>query len=782
MRVLVVGGGGREHAIVEALRRNHADVCAAMANQNPGSRRASKDVLLVNVTAVDEIVRWAVERQVELAISGPEGPLERGITDALEAAGVPTVGPSREAAQLETNKEFTRDLMRDHGIPGAPRSWAFGDLDAFSDFVKASDFEFVIKPLGLTGGKGVRVWGDHFATKEEGLAYGREILEKKIGGVARFLVEEKLVGEEFSLQAFCDGRSLVPAPIAQDHKRAYEGDRGPNTGGMGSFSDANHRLPFLTEDDFAGALQTMRQTVVAMDSRGTPFKGILYGGFMATKDGPKLLEFNVRFADPEAMNVLPIFEDDFLETCQGIVEGRLPSSLRFAPRATVCKYVVPMGYGTHPLDLLTDDLRLPDVPTRVEAPRHERERLLRDRFCFSERRGDPDDREGARRCRVQVPRFLVDARIEEFRPGRPDAILVHFELLACPRMGSIAHRDDVLADGGPRGEPEGGGETALHDPLARFQEVVFEDRQDVHRFRIRETHVELEELGTVLRRHEAAVQDSLERRPARVHRDDGLSHRLQGAREVVLREERETVIRVAEGPHAARVGTPVPLVRPLVVLSDGRGDQRAAVAEGLQGKLLPHQLLFHEEPGDAADLLLEDFAAVGEGFLFRREMVPPHADAFPAGQPERLDHELEIGGFHEVRKRIEVAERPGPRGAGNPVVAHQVPRELLVRLELGRLPRRSDRRDARRFEGVGDASLERAFGSDDREFDLALDGPPHDLIDRGHVDQEDVLRRPSDPGILIRHRGERVRVVAPEGFHGRMLATASPDHEDPHGA
>src|SRR5438309_83508 len=113
-----------------------------------------------------------------------------------EAAGIPTVGPSREAAQLETNKEFTRDLMRDHGIPGAPRSWAFGDLDAFSDFVKASDFEFVIKPLGLTGGKGVRVWGDHFATKEEGLAYGREILEKKIGGVARFLVEEKLVGEE----------------------------------------------------------------------------------------------------------------------------------------------------------------------------------------------------------------------------------------------------------------------------------------------------------------------------------------------------------------------------------------------------------------------------------------------------------------------------------------------------------------------------------------------------------------------------------------------------------
>src|SRR5216117_2825331 len=348
MRVLVVGGGGREHAIVEALRRNHADVFAAMANQNPGIRRASKDVLLVNVTAVDEIARWAVERQVELAIIGPEGPLERGITDALEAAGVPTVGPSREAAQLETNKEFTRDLMRDHGIPGAPRSWAFDDREAFSDFVKASDFEFVIKPLGLTGGKGVRVWGDHFSTKAEALAYGREILEKKIGGAARFLVEEKLVGEEFSLQAFCDGRALVPMPLAQDHKRAYEGDKGPNTGGMGSYSDADHRLPFLTNEDFDRALETMTKTVEAMAARGTPFKGILYGGFMATKDGPMLLEYNVRFADPESMNVLPILETDFLEVCSRLTAGTLPSAVSFARKATVCKYVVPMGYGSHP--------------------------------------------------------------------------------------------------------------------------------------------------------------------------------------------------------------------------------------------------------------------------------------------------------------------------------------------------------------------------------------------------------------------------------------------------
>lgn len=347
-RVLVVGGGGREHAIVEALRRSQAEAYAAMANQNPGIRRASKEVFLVDGTAVDRIVEWASERHAEMAVIGPEAPLEKGITEALEKAGIPTVGPSREAAQLETNKEFTRTLMREHRIPGAPRSWAFDDPAAFEEFVNDSEIEFVIKPLGLTAGKGVRVWGDHFSTKAEGLAYGREILEKKIGGMARFLVEEKLIGEEFSLQALCDGRTLVPTPLAQDHKRAYEGDKGPNTGGMGSYGDADHLLPFVTKADYEAALETMRKTVAAMAERGTPFKGILYGGFMATKDGPKLLEFNVRFADPESMNVLPILEDDFLGACERLVDGRLPSSLRFARKATVCKYVVPMGYGTHP--------------------------------------------------------------------------------------------------------------------------------------------------------------------------------------------------------------------------------------------------------------------------------------------------------------------------------------------------------------------------------------------------------------------------------------------------
>ncbi len=348
MRVLVVGGGGREHAVVEGLVRGGAEVLAAMANQNPGIRRAAKEVLLGDVNAVDRIVGWAQDRRAELAVIGPEAPLERGIVDALEARGIPTVGPTKAAAQLETNKEFTRDLMKNYGIPGLPSYWAFESYAPFSEFVLDSNFEFVIKPLGLTGGKGVQVWGDHFSSKDGALAYGREILEKKIGGQPRFLVEEKLVGEEFSLQALCDGKRLVPSPLAQDHKRAYEGDRGPNTGGMGSYSDADHLLPFVSRLDYDQALETMRRTVEAMNERGTPFKGVLYGGFMATKDGPKLLEYNARFADPECMNVLPILEDNFVDLCMGMARGGLPLRAQFARKATVCKYVVPPGYGTHP--------------------------------------------------------------------------------------------------------------------------------------------------------------------------------------------------------------------------------------------------------------------------------------------------------------------------------------------------------------------------------------------------------------------------------------------------
>ena len=345
MNVLTVGGGGREHAIVEAVRESGGTVFSVMKNRNPGIARASKDVLLADETNVERVVVWAQEVGAALAVVGPEAPLGNGLVDRLEAVGVPTVGPSRRASQIELSKEFARDLMRRHEIPGLVEYHPFDDPDEARGFLRDHAGPFVVKPIGLTGGKGVRVMGDHFQTREEGIRYVEEVLEKRIGGQARVLVERKEEGEEFSLQAFTDGEHLAPMPAVQDYKRAQEGDRGPNTGGMGSVSAGDGLLPFLPRDDYQAAVEILRRTVRALRSDGTPFKGVLYGGFILTAEGPKVLEFNARFGDPEAMNVLPVLREDFLEVCESIVEGTLSERLLFAPKATVCKYVVPRGYG-----------------------------------------------------------------------------------------------------------------------------------------------------------------------------------------------------------------------------------------------------------------------------------------------------------------------------------------------------------------------------------------------------------------------------------------------------
>ncbi|MCI0496841.1 MAG: phosphoribosylamine--glycine ligase, partial [Thermoplasmata archaeon] len=200
-----------------------------------------------------------------------------------------------------------------------------------------------------TGGKGVQVWGDHFTTRAEATAYAKEVIDRGIGGSNAVVVEELLEGEEFTLQAFVDGKRVVPMPLVQDHKRAYEGDRGPNTGGMGSYSMEDHLLPFVPKGDVDRAVGIMESTVAAMAREGRDYRGILYGQFMETVYGPKVIEFNVRFGDPEAMNVLPLLEDSLLGASFEIVEGRLTPK-RFRKMATVCKYVVPKGYGTSPLE------------------------------------------------------------------------------------------------------------------------------------------------------------------------------------------------------------------------------------------------------------------------------------------------------------------------------------------------------------------------------------------------------------------------------------------------
>ncbi|MDI9633992.1 MAG: phosphoribosylamine--glycine ligase [Methanolinea sp.] len=343
MKILVVGSGGREHAIAMALSRNtDAEIYAAMAHENPGIARLCRKFHVGKETDVRAVTQFSRENSIDYAIIGPEAPLEAGIVDALESAGIPCVGPTRAAARLETDKAFCREMMESHGIRGCPRYRVFRDPDDAVAFLRDYPGDLAIKPIGLTGGKGVKIVGEHL--DREGAA---EYIRSLSGGV---VLEERLHGEEFTLQAFSDGKDVVPMPLVQDHKRAYEGDKGPNTGGMGSYSLPDHGLPFVSPADREEALGIMRSAIRAMEKIGTPYRGILYGQFMNTRNGPMVVEFNARFGDPEAMNVLSILETDLLSIVEGIVGGtlaRLPVS--FSRKATVCKYVVPEGYPESPL-------------------------------------------------------------------------------------------------------------------------------------------------------------------------------------------------------------------------------------------------------------------------------------------------------------------------------------------------------------------------------------------------------------------------------------------------
>ena len=346
MKILTVGGGGREHAAVEALYRSGAEIYAVMKNANPGIVRRAKAYKLVNETLVDDICEFAIEHDVHYAFIGPEAPLEVGLVDALEQIGVKCAAPTKSAARIETSKAFMRELVSKYNINGNIRYAVFNNAEDTEKYLKAQTGEVVVKPVGLTGGKGVKVQGEHIKGHDETMAYVLEVL--RTPGMGNVVIEEKLIGEEFTQMVFVDGKRISPMPLVQDHKRAYEGDIGPNTGGMGSYSDANHLLPFVTEEVRNKALAILKSIVEAMNAEGCPYRGPMYGQFMLTKTGPKIIEINARFGDPEAMNVLPILDSDFLAIVKEMATGKLKEEAKFKNLATVCKYVVPRGYGIAP--------------------------------------------------------------------------------------------------------------------------------------------------------------------------------------------------------------------------------------------------------------------------------------------------------------------------------------------------------------------------------------------------------------------------------------------------
>lgn len=346
MNVLVVGGGGREHAIAAAIAQSRKDpvIFAVMAKKNPGIAGLCQDFLLEKETDVKKVVAYATANNIDLAFIGPEAPLAAGLADALADVGVGVVGPRKAVAQIEFDKAWARNFMRKHAIAGCPVFEVFTEKEPMFDFI-AKLGNVAIKPAGLTGGKGVKVMGDQLPTIKDAQEYAAQLLES--GSV---VVEENLVGEEFTLQAFVDGDHLAFSPTVQDHKRAFENDLGPNTGGMGAYTDAGEILPFLRAEDVEQAKRIMQHTVKELYAEtGVKYKGILYGQFMITKNGPRVIEFNARFGDPEAMNVLPLLETDIVDVMSAVINGTLDKlEVKFSKKATVCKYAVPAGYPDNP--------------------------------------------------------------------------------------------------------------------------------------------------------------------------------------------------------------------------------------------------------------------------------------------------------------------------------------------------------------------------------------------------------------------------------------------------
>lgn len=359
--VLLIGSGAREHALAEAIMRSEKSpkLFSYMKANNPGIAKLSEDVSIGSYSNLEEIKNFAEAHNVEFAVIGPEDPLHQGVADALRNVGIPSVGPSKSLARLETSKAFTRLLLQKYNIKGNPKFKVFESMDGISEFLDELD-GIVIKPDGLTGGKGVMVQGDHFETKEEALEYCKEVLE----GHASVIIDQKLEGQEFSLQCLTDGKTVAMTPPVQDHKRRFVDDKGPNTGGMGSYSDADLSLPFMTKKDVQDALEITQEVAKAIyEETGEYYKGIMYGGFIITKDGVFLIEYNARFGDPEAMNTLPTMKTDFVDVCKSIVSGTLADiKVEFEEKATVCKYVVPTGYG-----LPKDDPRNQGEPGKIEV-------------------------------------------------------------------------------------------------------------------------------------------------------------------------------------------------------------------------------------------------------------------------------------------------------------------------------------------------------------------------------------------------------------------------------
>ncbi|MEG1611288.1 MAG: phosphoribosylamine--glycine ligase [Alistipes sp.] len=313
MKVLVIGGGGRCHAIVDALARSPQVTKIYCAPGNAGIAKLAECVALKD-TEIESLCGFARAEGIELTVVGPEVALAAGVVDLFQAAGLRIFGPTKAAARIESSKEFAKELMARYQIPTAAFR-AFTDYEQARTYVFSRPFPAVLKYDGLAAGKGVVI----AQTATEADHALRDMLLDDKFGVGKVVVEEFLIGPEFSFMCFVSGHKVFPMVLAQDHKRAFDGDRGPNTGGMGAYSP----VPFVTKEEEAYALhEIMQRTADAMVAEGCPFTGVLYGGLMKTPQGLKVIEFNARFGDPETEVVLPRMKSDICDVFCAVAEGR----------------------------------------------------------------------------------------------------------------------------------------------------------------------------------------------------------------------------------------------------------------------------------------------------------------------------------------------------------------------------------------------------------------------------------------------------------------------------
>ena len=349
-KVLLIGRWGKTHALAKAIvESGNADLYSYMDKPNAGIVPLAKEYKIGDLKDSEKIIDYALEKEIDLAIVVPHMTLKLDLTNDMIDKGIRCVGPTKQCSKLETDKGFLREILNEVAPDVSPSYQVFTSEQETIDHIRGLNHDFAVKPAGVTEGDGVKVIGIQLKNVDEAVEYVREIFAKNIGKIPRVIIEEKLTGREFTIQAFVDGKTMAGMPATRDYKLLKEGERGLNTPGMGSISFSDHLLPFLNQKQYDESLGIMQKVVDHLQEHyNAEYKGFLSGQFIMTEEGIKVIEFNVRPGDSEILNITPILKTNFVDICEAIVDGSLAEmDIIYEDKATVCKYVVGEGFP-HP--------------------------------------------------------------------------------------------------------------------------------------------------------------------------------------------------------------------------------------------------------------------------------------------------------------------------------------------------------------------------------------------------------------------------------------------------